>query len=175
MEIRLIVLIISVAICGTNGQFPRQSSTPPSSPQSEVPDSSLFSNIDMLRELYLNLEKALWRVIRAGVGQEYVLQRIHAVHLRFFAEKFYENGVYLDLQDPEQSVLYNEIQHVNQTMNAIRDVYLQTKVNDAQRTQVLGFSRNIVNMTNTMDNMYNLTKHNDFFGYIKKVSEMATV
>lgn len=175
MEIRLIFLIISVAICGINGQYQRQTFTPAPTPQNEVPDTSSFANIDTLRELYLNLEKALWRVIRAGVGQEYVLQRIHAVHLRFFGEKFNENGVYLDVQDPDQSVLHNEIQYVNLTMNSIRDVYLATKINDAQREQVLGFSRNIVNMTNTMDIMYNLTKHKDFFGYIRRVSGLGTV
>ncbi|XP_037049805.1 uncharacterized protein LOC119084060 isoform X2 [Bradysia coprophila] len=170
--IRLAFLIISVVVCGISGQFQRQTFTPPPTPQNEAPDSSLFSNVDMLRELYLNLEKALWRVIRAGVGQEYVLQRIHAVHLRFFSEKFNENGVYLDVQDPDQSVMHDEMERVNLTMNSIRDVYLQTKVNDAQRGQVLGFSRNIVNMTQTMDVIYNLTKHNDFFGYIRKKGEL---
>lgn len=175
MAIRLTFLVISVIFCGVNGQFQRQSFIPPPPPpptsQTDVQLDMNFSNIDMLRELYLNLEKALWRVIRAGVGQEYVLQRIHAVHLRFFGEKFNENGVYLDLFDPDQSSLHNEIQHINLTANSIRDVYLQTKVNDAQRDQVLGFSRNIVNMTKTMDFIYNLTRHNDFFGYIKKVSK----
>lgn len=168
-----IIIAISVVYCGVNGQFQRQTFTPPPPiQQNDVPpDSSSFSNIDMLRELYINLEKALWRVIRAGVGQEYVLQRIHAVHLRFFGEKFNENGVDLDPFDPEQSVLRSEMQAINLTVNSIRDVYLQTKVNDAQRDQVLGFSRNIVNMTKTMDVIYNLTKHNDFFGYIQKVSE----
>lgn len=175
MAIRLIycAFIVAAIFCGVNGQ--RQTWSPPptatTQQQNEVPDSALFSNIDMLRELYLNLEKALWRVIRAGVGQEYVLQRIHAVHLRFFGEKFNENGVYFDQFDPDQSVMFNEIKHVNLTVNAIRDVYLQTKINDAQRDQVLGFSRSIVNMTKTMDIIYNLTKHNDFFGYVKRVSD----
>lgn len=172
MAIRLTILIISVVFCAVHGQFQRQTFTPPPTQQNnDVPDVNFFSNIDMLRELYLNLEKALWRVIRAGLGQEYVLQRIHAVHLRFFAEKFNENGVDLDLFDPDQRVLHDEIEHINLTVNSIRDVYLQTKINDAQRDQVLGFSRNIVNMTKTMDIVYNLTKYNDFFGYIKKVSE----
>lgn len=184
MAIRLIFLILSVIFCGANAQFQRTTSQfqrqtysppPPPSPtqQNDVPLD--FSNIDMLRELYLNLEKALWRVIRAGVGQEYVLQRIHAVHLRFFAEKFNENNVYLDLFDPDQSTLHNEIEKVNLTVNSIRDVYLQTRINDAQRDQVLGFSRNIVNMTKTMEIIYNLTRHNDFFGYLKKVSKHASL
>lgn len=172
MAIKLTFLIISVVLCGVNGQFQRQTYASPSTPQNEVAaDTSNFSHIDMLRELYFTLEKALWRVIRAGVGQEYVLQRIHAVHLRFFGEKFNENGVTLDLFDPDQSTLHNEIEHINLTVNSIRDVYLQTKINDAQRGQVLGFSRNIVNMTKSMDIIHNLTNNNDFFGYIKKVSE----
>lgn len=174
MAIRLTLLLISAILCGVHGQFQRQTYTPAPTQQNEVPPNlSTFSHIDMLRELYFSLEKALWRVIRAGVGQEYVLQRIHAVHLRFFGEKFNENGVDLDLFDPDQRTLHDEIDKVNLTVNSIRDVYLQTKVNDAQREQVLGFSRNIVNMTKTMDVMHNLTRDNDFFGYIKKVSRMV--
>lgn len=158
-----------MTFCGVNGQFQRQTFTSP--PPPTQPDTKSFSNIDTLRELYINLDKALWRVIRNGQGQEYILQRIHSVHLRFFAENFNENGVDLDLFDPDQSALHNEIEHVNLTLNSIRDVYLQPKINDAQRDQVLGFSRNLVNMTKTMDIIHNLTRNNDFFGYIKKVSE----
>ncbi|KAJ6642110.1 hypothetical protein Bhyg_07056 [Pseudolycoriella hygida] len=165
------VLFVSVLFCGVNGQ--RGAFTPPQTPENEMQnDARDYSNIDTLRELYINLEKALWRVIRAGMGQEHVLQRIHLVHLRFFGEKFNENLVELDLFDPDQSVLHSEIQHINLTVNSIRDVYLQTKVNDAQRDQVIGFSRNIVNMTKTMDIIYNLTKYNDFFGYIKKKGDL---
>lgn len=169
MAIRLTLFLISaVVFCGANGSLTTFTPLPP---QQDIPVTNTFSNIDTLRELYFNLDKALWRVIRAGQGQEYVLQRIHSVHLRFFNENFNENGVELDLFDPDQSALHNEIKHINSTVNSIRDVYLQTKINDAQRDQVLGFSRNIVNMTKTMDIMHNLTSNNDFFGYIKRVSE----
>lgn len=174
MGIKFTFLIISAIFCEVNGQFfQRQLATPAPAQNELLVDTISYSNIDTLRELYLNLEKALWRAIRAGRDQEYILPRIHAVHLRFFGEKFNENGVYLDLFDPEQSVLHKEIEHINLTVNAIRDVYLQRTVNDAQRDQVLGFSRNIVNMTKTMDFIYNFTKHNDFFGYLKKVSEFS--
>lgn len=129
-----------------------------------------LTNVDMLTARYLTLEKALWQVIRGGTDPTYIVQRIHDIHLTFFAEDFHEHGVPFELFDTDQKTLHSSINHINMTTDVVNDMYLQSKVDDSRRHQTIGFARYGINITQHMDKIFNITENNDFFQYIATVS-----
>lgn len=130
-----------------------------------------LTNIDMLRERYLVLEKALWLVIRSGADQTFALQRIHDTHITFFGESFNEHGIYLSAFDTDQIILFDAISHINVTVRALNDHYLHPNMRDFNQRESIGFSRLGVNVTEYIDRVFNVTDKDggDFFRYIKRV------
>lgn len=134
-----------------------------------------LTNIDVLRDRYLTLEKALWLVIRSGADQTFSLQRIHDTHITFFTESFNERGLYFSAFDSDQMLLFDSISHINVTVRALNDHYLHANIRDFNQRESVGFSRLGVNVTDYMDRIYNVTDKDggDFFRYIKKVNTNA--
>lgn len=128
------------------------------------------TNIDTLTDRYLSLENALWTIIRSGSSQQYVLQRIHDIHLIFFAEEFNEKGVYCDQMDTDQYILYSAINRINLTVATVNNRYLHANSENFRRDQTIGFAQNVKNLTLQMEKMFNVTHHKDFFKYIAEVS-----
>lgn len=137
--------------------------------------SSELTNVDMLTARYLTLEKALWQVIRGGSESSNIVQRIHDIHLTFFDEEFNEFGVPFELYDPDQKILHTAINHINMTADVVSDMYLQKKVDDSRRHQIITFARYGVNMTSHMDKIFNVTENNDFFKSIATVYQIDAI
>lgn len=143
------------------------------SPANQSPLAPILelSNIDVLRERYLTLEKALWLVIRSGADQTFTLQRIHDTHITFFTEPFNERGIYFTAFESDQMILFESISHINITVRAVNDHYLHPNSRDFNQRQSVGFAQHGINMTDYIDRMFNITDKDggDFFRYVKKV------
>lgn len=144
---------------------------PPSANQPPLAPILELTNIDVLRERYLTLEKALWLVLRSGADQTFSLQRIHDTHITFFTEPFNERGIYFTAFETDQMTLFESISYINITVRAVNDHYLHGNIRDFNQRESVGFAQHGINMTGYIDRMFNVTDKDggDFFRYVKKV------
>lgn len=122
--------------------------------------------VDMLRDRYLSLEKAMWLVIRSGVERNFVLDRIHQTHKTFFNEYFNERGVELLDDDADQKQLLQSFQHIRRMLDTIQTYYGNSNLDEKSLVEYAERGKYV---TVSMDRIYNVTEEKDFFRYIRNV------
>lgn len=126
---------------------------------------------DSFTALYMRLEHALWLVIgstSADLAEK--LRRIHETHLTLFATDFHEKGVPFSRLDFDQRLMLEAIGTINTTVAVLRDSYLHEIANDRKRDNAINYARFGVNMTHSMETLFNVTEGSDFYHYVARVS-----
>lgn len=129
--------------------------------------------LDMLRERYLDLEDSLWGIVSSGLEQSYVLQQVHSGHRTFLRDNFLENHCYLSTFDPDQRVVHDAIDKINESVNLTVDRYLHATRRLFSERDALQISLQIVQLTTDLDKLYEIAGTTDFYYTIKKVSVCA--
>lgn len=126
---------------------------------------------DSLIALYLRLENALWQVVRStSADTADKVKRIHETHLTLLETDFREKGMPLDRLDADQAQLYNAMAYINMSQRSVLDGHLHENARDRTRDNALTFARHGVNMSQTLERIFNVTETVDFYNYIARVS-----
>lgn len=139
-------------------------------PTSLRPPIVASSSIDIQRQRYLSLEKALWHVIDGGLEASYVLQQVHSGHRTFLTDSFLEKGAFLSVLDPEQRLLFDAINRINVSVSDTVRSYLRTSTRYYNERDALTVARLNQNLTYQMEQIYNGTGSTDFYKVIRNVS-----
>lgn len=126
--------------------------------------------LDMLRERYLDVEESLWGVVSSGLEQSYVLQQVHSGHRTFLSGNFLESQSYLSTFDPDQRVLHDAIEKINESVNLTVGRYLHASRRLFNERDALQISLQNERLTNDLDKLYEVAGTTDFYYTIKKVS-----
>lgn len=126
--------------------------------------------LDMLRERYLDLEESLWGIVTSGLEQSYVLQQVHSGHRTFLRDDFLENHCFLSTFDPDQRIVHDAIEKINESTNLTVDRYLHATRRLFNERDALQISLRNAQLINDLDKLYEVTGTTDFYYTIKKVS-----
>lgn len=125
--------------------------------------------LDMLRERYLDVEESLWGVVSSGLEQSYVLQQVHSGHRTFLSGNFLESQCYLSTFDPDQRVLHDAIEKINESVNLTVGRYLHASRRLFNERDALQISLQNERLTDDLDKLYDVAGTTDFYYTIKKV------
>lgn len=128
------------------------------------------SSVDVQRQRYLSLEKALWHVIDGGLEDSYVLQQVHSGHRTFLTDSFLEKGAFLSVLDPEQRQLFDAINRINVSVSDTVRSYLRTSTRYYNEKDALTVARINQNLTYQLEQIYNVSGSTDFYKVIRNVS-----
>lgn len=132
------------------------------------------SFLDQQRQRYISLENTLWHVIASGLDQQYVLQQIHSGHNAFLRNPFFEKSSPLSTFDPEQRMLREAIQHINQSLAITLENYLlshrRSYFNERDLLAVATHNRNL---TYYLEKIQEITESGEFYKTIKNVSNIS--
>lgn len=127
--------------------------------------------LDVLRERYLELEESLWGVVSSGLDQSYVLQQVHSGHRTFLRDNFLENHCYLSTFDPDQRVIHDAVEKINEAVNLTVDRYLHATRRLFNERDALQISLQNAQLVTDLDKLYEIHgATTDFYYTIKKVS-----
>lgn len=126
--------------------------------------------LDVLRQRYFSIEDALWHVITSGIDQSYVLQQIHSGHRTFLRDNFYEKNCYFSSFDPEQSVLLDAIQQINQSVITTVNNYLHSSRRYFNEHDSMTISSKNSNLTRYLDKLFEITGNKEFYFTVRNVS-----
>lgn len=127
--------------------------------------------LDVLRERYLELEESLWGVVSSGLDQSYVLQQVHSGHRTFLRDNFLENHCYLSTFDPDQRVIHDAVEKINEAVNLTVDRYLHATRRLFNERDALQISLQNAQLVTDLDKLYEIHgTTTDFYYTIKKVS-----
>lgn len=129
------------------------------------------TRLDVMRQRYFSIEDAMWNVIDSGTDQSYVVQQIHSGHLDFLREDFLEKSCYFSTFDPEQRVLYDAIQCINQSVDITVENYLHQSRKFQRETDALAISARNLNLTYYFDRLIEVAGNSDFYATIRSVSD----
>lgn len=127
--------------------------------------------LDVMRQRYFSIEDVIWQVIASGLEQSYALQQIHSAHKTFLREDFLENSCYFSTFDPEQRILHDAIQKINQSVDTTVDNYLQSSRQFYRETDSLAISARNLNLTQYFDKLIEISGTGDFYMTIRNVSD----
>lgn len=134
--------------------------------QNNVPPSHL----DVMRQRYFSIEDAFWHAITGGLDVSQVLQQIHSGHRSFLSESFSERNCYFSTFDPNQKVLYEAIQRINQSATTTIENYLHSSRMRFSESDALAISARNYNLTDQFDKIFQITGTTDFYMTIRNVS-----
>lgn len=161
MTSSLFILLIAICIGVSDARIKSLSLLEPGSWNS----LDEYSNIDMLREVYLKLEQAIWSTINSGIAE---MLTIHDIHVTFFSENFNEKGMPLDDVDFDHQKLNDTIQQINQIVIVLNSQYQ----NDYNKS--FAFDRLEKTYTSYLDITHNITSNitqaMDLFASVANVS-----
>lgn len=127
--------------------------------------------VEVLQQRYLLLEDAMWSVIVSGLEQSYVLQQIHNGHQTFFNDNFTVHNCYLSTFDPHQSVIYDSMNTINQSVSETMQKYLQGTSHAFSERDALAISVRNQNLTYQLDTLFDKILKTDFLTVVRNVSE----
>lgn len=127
--------------------------------------------LEVMRQRYLSIEDAIWHVIDSGLEQSYALQQIHNTHKTFLREDFLEKSCYFSTFDPEQRILYDALQRINQSVETTVDNYLHSSQQFYRETDALAISARNLNLTHYFDKLIEISGTSDFYMTIRNVSD----
>lgn len=127
--------------------------------------------LDILRQRYFSIEDAIWNVINSGLDQSYALQQIHSGHKDFLRQDFLEKSCYFSNFDPEQGILYDAIQRINQSVETTEENYLHSSRQFFRETDALAISSRNLNLTYYFDRLIEIAGTSDFYMTIRRVSD----
>lgn len=128
------------------------------------------SIVDVHRQRYLSLEKALWHVIDSGLEEAYVLQQIHSGHRTFLTDNYHEKNVYLSLFDPDHRKLFDAINRINVSVADTVRSYLHTSSRYYNERDSITIARLNQNLTYQMEQIFNASGESDFYRIVRNVS-----
>lgn len=131
--------------------------------------------LEVMRQRYLSIEEAIWHVIDSGLEESYALQQIHSGHKTFLREDFLEKNCYFSTFDPEQRILYDAIQRINQSVDTTVDNYLHSSRQFYRETDALAISARNLNLTHYFDRLIEIAGTSDFYMTIRNVSDFAYI
>lgn len=126
--------------------------------------------LDMLRERYLDLEDSLWGVVGSGLEQSYVLQQVHSGHRTFLRDDFLENDCFLSTFDPDQRVIHEAVDKIDQMVSLTVDRYLHAARRLFNERDALQISLQNEQLQIELDKIHETTVTTDFYYTIKRVS-----
>lgn len=126
--------------------------------------------LDVMRQRYFSIEDALWQTINSGMDLSIVLQQIHSGHRTFLRDNFSERNCYFSTFDPDQNVLFETIQKINQSVAITVENYLHSSRNRFRETDSLAISARNLNLTDQLDKLFEITGTTDFYATIRNVS-----
>lgn len=132
------------------------------------------SSVDVQRQRYLSLEKALWHVIDGGLEDSYVLQQVHSGHRTFLTDNHQEKGAFLSVLDPEQRQLVDAINRINVSLSDTVGSYLRTSTRYYNERDALTVARLNQNLTYQLEQIFNISGSTDFYKVIRNVSVFYT-
>lgn len=127
--------------------------------------------LDVMRQRYFSIEDAIWNAINSGQDQSYALQQIHSGHIQFFRTDFLEKSCYFSTFDPEQRVLYDALQRINQSVDTTVANYLHSSRQFYRETDALAISARNLNLTDHFDRLIEVAGNSDFYMTIRSVSD----
>lgn len=127
--------------------------------------------LDVLRQRYFSIEDALWHLINSGMDQSHVLQQIHSGHRTFLRDTFSEKNCYFSTFDPDQQVLFDAIQKINQSVETTAENYLHSSRRLFRESDSLAISARNLNLTDQLDKLFKITGTTDFYMTIRNVSD----
>lgn len=131
--------------------------------------------LDVMRQRYFSIEDALWHAINSGMDLYQVLQQIHSGHRTFLRDSFSERNCYFSSFDPEQKVLFDTIQKINQSVAITVDNYLHSSRIRFRETDSLAISARNQNLTDQLDKLFEITGTTDFYATIRNVSVIFVI
>lgn len=131
--------------------------------------------LDVMRQRYFSIEDAIWNVIDSGLEQSYALQQIHSGHKTFLQEDFLEKSCYFSTFDPEQRIVNDAIQRINQSVVTTLDNYLHSSRQFYRETDALAVSARNLNLTYYFDRLIEIADTSDFYMTVRNVSDFAYI
>lgn len=141
--------------------------------------ANIFSNdarnnpptlLDVMRQRFFSIEDSLWQTINSGIELSLVLQQIHSGYRHYLRDSFSERNSYFSTFDPDQSVLFESIKKINQSVVTTVDNYLHSSRIRFRETDSLAISARNLNLTDQLDKIYEITGTTDFYSTIRNVS-----
>lgn len=128
------------------------------------------THLDVMRQRYFSIEDALWHAINSGMDLSQVLQQIHSGHRTFLRDNFSERNCYFSTFDPDQRVLFETIQKINDSVTTTVENYLHSSRIRFRETDSLAISARNLNLTDQLDKLFEITGTTDFYSTIRNVS-----
>lgn len=128
------------------------------------------TQLDVMRQRFFSIEDSLWQTINSGIELSLVLQQIHSGYRHFLRDSFSDRNSYFSTFDPDQSVLFESIKKINQSVAITVDNYLHSSRIRFRETDSLAISARNLNLTDQLDKIYEITGTTDFYSTIRNVS-----